>query len=185
MPCRATRNGPRLRPRNRARRQGTARRTPASVGGGRAAPQQEQRQPDRVSGSQPLRRKRDTCPLAAPPGARLARELRWRAHGCHQRCGRPRTETLRQYDTSHVLRNEGRWRYRPSPRARQRSGGFALAGMRIPVSPTSLVREGPLALETGRSKARRAAGKANYPLLQGVHHGSMSLRRQPMRGAGP
>jgi hypothetical protein len=35
------------------------------------------RQPDHASGSQSPWWLWDTCPLAAPPGARLARELRW------------------------------------------------------------------------------------------------------------
>lgn len=90
---------------------------------------------------------------------------------CHKRRGRLRTEAPRQRVTLDVLRSARRWRCRPSPRARQRSGGFVPAGTQAPDSPTSSVREDPPALETGRRKVRRAAGKAHDPQLEGVHRG--------------
>ena len=57
----------------------------------------------------------------------------------------------------------GRWRCRPSHRARQRSGGFVPAGTKASASPHSTVREDPPIQETGPGKVTTGRGKGQRP----------------------
>lgn len=57
----------------------------------------------------------------------------------------------------------GRWRCRPSHRARQRSGGFVPAGTKASASPHSMVREDPPTQETGPGKVTTGRGKGQRP----------------------